>query len=92
MQKENKSDFQTVKGSDWLITVWLFNNCQPLKWQSYFLTDANRVHNWVWENTGDQPFEFLVKLATLKIELDKHIKALSQRNILLFQIFDKLSF
>ena len=35
---------------------------------------------------------FLVKLGTFKIELDKLVKALRQRNILLFQIFDKLSF
>ena len=48
---------RTMKGSDWLMTVWLFNNYQPLKWKSYFLTDANCVHDWFWENTGDWPFE-----------------------------------
>ena len=52
MQKKTtrKTDYQTVKDSDWLITVWLFNNFQPLQWHRYLLTDANCVHTWFWEN------------------------------------------
>jgi hypothetical protein len=76
-----------VKGSDWLISVWLFNNCQPLKWQSYFLTDVNHAHDCFWEITGVCS-NFQAKLVMVRIELDKLVRALWERNILQFQIFE----